>query len=62
MGARFLRRARQTVVLAMLAGTLGVAFAHAAGKTADQLTPVLAGVLAPPAAVLQSDGIWKLPY
>jgi hypothetical protein len=62
MGARFLRRARQSVVFAMLAGSFGVAFAHAAGETPDQLTPVLAGVLAPPAAVLQSDGIWKLPY
>lgn len=29
---------------------------------ADQLTPVLARVLAKPAVVLQSDGVWRLPY
>lgn len=28
----------------------------------DQLTPVLARVLARPAVVVQSDGVWRLPY
>jgi hypothetical protein len=31
-------------------------------EAVDQLTPVLASVLTPPAAVLQSDGVWRLPY
>jgi hypothetical protein len=48
----------------MLTGTFGVGMTSApvAAEIPDQLTPVLAGVLAPPAAVLLSDGAWKLPY
>jgi len=47
------------VVVALAAAWMvrGVA-AHAE----DQLTPVLAAVLAPPAAVTLSDGRWELPY
>ena len=50
------------------AGALAViAFAPFAGAAPapppeDQLTPVLARVLAKPAVVLQSDGVWRLPY
>lgn len=66
MDPRFLRRASSaTIVLTMRAVALGVGLmqsAHAAGETRDQLTPVLARVLAKPAAVLQSDGVWRLPY
>jgi Peptidase family M23 len=36
--------------------------AAAVAAAEDQLTPLLARVLAPPAVVLQSDGVWKLPY
>jgi len=66
MDPRFLRRASSAAgVLTMYAVALGVGWmqsAHAAGETRDQLTPVLASVLAKPAAVLQSDGVWRLPY
>jgi hypothetical protein len=47
----------------MLAATC-VARGAAAAATGpeDQLTPVLASVLATPAVVVQSDGVWRLPY
>jgi hypothetical protein len=65
MGARFSRRAGSgTVVLGMLGAALGIGMTTAslAAEIPDQLTPVLAGALAPPAPVLLSDGAWKLPY
>src|SRR5437867_8231973 len=34
----------------------------ASAESADQLTPVLAAVVAVPAPVHQTDGLWKLPY
>jgi hypothetical protein len=40
----------------------GRAGAAEPAATEDQLTPLLARVLAQPAVVLQSDGVWRLPY
>src|SRR5207245_1012930 len=34
----------------------------ASAESVDQLTPVLATVVAVPAPVHQTDGLWKLPY
>ena len=48
--------------LALLAAAGAVRTGHAARPVEDQLTPVLARVLARPAVVVQSDGVWRLPY
>src|SRR5262245_48017492 len=65
MRARFNRRASsRTVVLGMFGAALGIGITtdRVAAESPDQLTPVLARVLATPAAVMLSDGAWKLPY
>lgn len=52
-----------SVAVALFGGGVGIWVTEdARAETQDQLTPVLARVLAPPAAVPQSDGVWKLPY
>jgi hypothetical protein len=43
-------------------GTVAASAAEDAAAAEDQLTPLLARVLAQPAVVLQSDGVWRLPY
>jgi hypothetical protein len=57
------------LALAVLAAGLAGRPTRAAGAASDpanasedQLTPLLARVLAKPAVVLQSDGVWRLPY
>jgi hypothetical protein len=55
-------RPRPTLAL-LLAATLAVTVARPwAAVAEDQLTPVLARVLAQPAVVVDSDGTWWLPY
>lgn len=61
------RSTYRRLCLATLAATLAGAAARAAlavgaPELEDQLTPVLARVLAKPAVVVQSDGVWRLPY
>jgi Peptidase family M23 len=53
-----------TLMVALGGAAMCVArgIAAAASQAEDQLTPVLASVLATPAVVVQSDGIWRLPY
>lgn len=63
---------RRALALSLSIATLAVALAAPAPLAAraaetvvaaeDQLTPVLARVLAQPAVVPQSDGVWRLPY
>jgi hypothetical protein len=59
---RFIDRRFGLVVTAIVTVASGLAVRLAAARAEDQLTPVLAAVLAPPAAVPQSDGQWTLPY
>ncbi len=51
-------------IQARAAAPIALLFSLAAGShaTEDQLTPVLARVLTPPAATVQTDGRWQLPY
>ncbi|MEW6271688.1 MAG: M23 family metallopeptidase [Thermodesulfobacteriota bacterium] len=65
--SRFPLRARALVRAALVVLAAAPCAAHAAaaaasGEQEDQLTPVLARVLATPAVVVQSDGVWRLPY
>src|SRR5262250_607928 len=67
MGVRAHRRTRcTTLAFAALVAAMATMTSRsgytAAGAVQDQLTPVLASVLAKPAAVVQSDGVWRLPY
>jgi hypothetical protein len=56
-------RAAALGVLALLVGMrAGESHAEHGAAKPDQLTPVLASVLAPPRAVRQTDGRWRLPY
>jgi hypothetical protein len=48
--------------LAVPAAGIVVSPPGSAEEPAEELTPVLASVLAKPAAVPQSDGVWRLPY
>jgi hypothetical protein len=59
---RALRIATLAAALATAASPGMRAAAAPATEPEDQLTPVLARVLATPAVVLQSDGVWRLPY
>ena len=51
--------ARQIGIIAALISVLGWT---ASAVAVDQMTPVLASVIAPPIPVQQSDGLWKLAY
>src|SRR5690606_30878245 len=59
-------RAALAVALVVVGGGMSArAAAHATQdepRAEDQLTPVLARVLATPAVVVQSDGVWRLPW
>jgi hypothetical protein len=59
MGAQLLRL---MVFGGVIAVATGADRSAPSAATEDQLTPILARVLATPAPVVQSDAVWRLPY